>query len=322
MINLVSVLLPVYNVERYISACLNSVVDQTFKNLEIVIVDDGSTDNSWEICNQYAKRDSRIVLVSQVNKGLAGARNTALNHARGDCIAFIDSDDFVTLDYVEMLVDRMERFSADIVACGRWRYSEKGAVEEHRPAFSNNVMNGMDALRALNSYRSFDMSMCSKLVRRDLFEGERFPEGKLSEDQFVCYRLLAKAHSVYYDSRPLYYYRQRIGSISRNSKVNTYPIEASREQLRFLLDAYPELRYAGETSCLFSRVAVFNAFVIRGKSIPEDTKTKIDNNRLRYLAFALKNPDLSIKKKIQGIAFCLFRPLYKKIYLSYQGRLM
>lgn len=316
---LISVVVPVYNVEEYLRECLDSILNQNEGRFEIVAVNDGATDSSREILAEYASLDDRIRIVDQENMGLSGARNTGVAAAAGEYIAFVDSDDFVAPDYLSKMLENAEAHFSDISVCGRAIYSDGISRHHERPGFSGRVLSPNEAVRALNSYTSFDMSMCGKLFRAYLFEGIEFPLGKNSEDQFVCYKLLLKARKTYYEDVPLYYYRYRVGSISRGSRVNTFPIEASREQLATLQNQCPELVYAGETSCFFSQVAVYNAFALRRCDLPEDVASAIRNEAASYLGSVLRNPDIPKTKKVQALVFIIARPLYKRIYLMQRG---
>lgn len=316
---LISVVVPVYNVEDYLSDCLDSVLAQSEGDFEVIAVNDGSEDESRAILSGYAELDRRVRIVDQENRGLAAARNTGVSVARGEYLAFVDSDDLVAPDYLSRMLVNARRFNADVSVCGRAIYVDGAASHQERPGFAGRGLSAVEAVRALDSYRSFDMSMCGKLFARYLFEGIEFPEGKNSEDQFVCYRVLLKSSRVYYEDAPLYFYRHRPGSISRSLRVNTYPIEASSEQLAFVQERYPELVVAAKASCFFSRVAVFNAFAVRGCEIPDVLRESIEHETRAYLDAVIRNQDLAVKKKLQAVAFCFARPLYRKIYLFSRG---
>lgn len=316
---LISLIIPVYNVQDYLEECLDSVLLQDYENFEVVAVNDGSTDNSREILENYERRDSRIRVIDQRNKGLAGARNTGVAAACGDYIAFVDSDDYVTSEYLSAMAANAITHDADVSICGRAIDSNGSCVHHIRSGFSGRPLGPAEAFRALNSYSSFDMSMWGKLFKADLFEGIEFPEGKNSEDQFVCYRLLLKASRAYYEDKPFYVYRHREGSISRGSRVNVFPIEASHEQLRYVEALYPDLIYAAETSCFFSQVAVYNAYAVRDRDIPDNISEVILSEPKSYLSSVLGNSDIPKVKKIQALAYCFARPVYRRIYLSKRG---
>ena len=316
---LISVVVPVYNVEEWLPECIESILVQDEERFELVAVNDGSTDSSREVIARYADADKRIRIIDQKNEGLAGARNTGVRAARGRYLAFVDSDDFVSPNYLSAMLGNLNAHDADISVCGRAVYANGKSAHHVRPGFANMELDPKEAARALNSYKSFDMSMCGKLFDRKLFKGISFPEGKNSEDQFVCYKLLLKSRCVYYEDAPLYYYRHRTGSISRGSKVNTFPIEAAHEQLEYFKEQCPALAYAGETCCFFSQVAVFNAFAMRGRGIPVDLERTVRIETPTYLKSVLFNRDIPTVKKAQAIVFCACKPVYKYVYLSRRG---
>lgn len=318
---LISVVLPVYNVENWLSECIDSILRQEESRFEVVAVNDGSTDSSRDILARYAEIDNRIRIIDQPNMGLASARNTGVAESRGKYIAFIDSDDYVDQSYLSTLLHNIILYKVDISVCGRAIDCDGNITHEFRPGFANKILVPEHAFRALNSYKSFDMSMCGKLILRELFKGITFPVGKNSEDQFVCFKLLLKAKRIYYVDAPLYYYRHRSGSISRGFRVNVFPIEASGEQLRFIELSHPNLTFAAKTSCLFSQISVFNAFVIRHREIPDYIMRSIRKDAPRYFFTVLFNPDISVFKKMQALAFIFCRPVYKYIYLNKRGRL-
>lgn len=316
---LISVLLPVYNVETYLVQCLDSLIAQTEQDFEIVAVNDGSTDGSRSVLADYAIRDNRIRIIDQQNQGLAAARNTGVDYARGTYIAFVDSDDYVSPEYLAVMLSDMRLHDVDLSVCGRQIDNGISLQPHSRPKFSGRVLTSREALHALNSYQSFDMSMCGKLFKSELFSGIRFPVSKNSEDQFVCFQLLMKAQGVYYQDIPLYTYRHRIGSISRGSNVNVFPIEAAHEQLHAFERGLPDLVGAGKTSCFFSEVAVFNAYALRSKPMPIDIEDLIGRESKQFLPSVLTNPDISFRKKAQAVAFVFCRSLYEKFYLSQRG---
>lgn len=312
--DLISVLIPVYNVEAYLDKCLNSIIRQDCSNYEIVLVDDGSTDNSSAICDMYANRYANISVIHKENGGLAAARNTALLHARGSLIAFIDSDDFVSTDYLSSMYENIIKYGVAIAACGRFIYSdETGSKEERRPYYARRVLNSDEALIALNSFRSFDMSMCSKLIRRELFEDVQFPEGKLCEDYYIAPILLLKACAVYYDDTPKYYYRHRSGSISRSSKINYAQIDASDAQLNLLTQWRPSLRRHAVTASCFARIAISNEYAKRGLEIPDDEGREFVAFVRRNISSILSNKDLPLVKKVQALCFALSGKIYHGI---------
>lgn len=207
-IPLISVIVPVYNVELFLKKCVDSIVEQTYTNLEIILIDDGSPDNCPEICDEYAQKDNRIKVVHQENSGLAHVRNVGLKHATGDYVTFVDSDDYVTPNYVEFLYKGIFENNADLsiasfVVC-KENDKKKSPIEKEKYVVvtKTQCMEYYTSLR-LNPF----ISAWNKLYKRDLFDGITYPDGKLYEDAFTTYKLFEKAKKIAFTLTKLYYYR-------------------------------------------------------------------------------------------------------------------
>ena len=218
---LVSVIVPVYNVERYLPECVESILGQTHRNIEVILVDDGATDGCGLLCDGYAQRDGRVRAVHQANRGLSGARNAGLDVAEGEFVSFVDSDDAVSPLFVETLLGEMvtevpksgNSSSVDIVQCGFCR--ERRGLEGSPGEVSYERLTGLRASERLQFDSTGSCTVVwNKLYRRELFENLRFPEGKRHEDEFVTYRVLWMAGGVSVTDACLYYYRQRGDSIT------------------------------------------------------------------------------------------------------------
>ena len=236
---LVSVIIPVYNVEKYLDKCLTSVIHQTYRELEILLIDDGSPDRSGEICEEYARQDSRIRVIHQANQGISGARNTGLDAASGEYIQFVDSDDWMDADMVERLVTAAAEKNYDIVLCGCREVDENNsaidrAVFEGRGPFE---LKKEDALQHLLEDRIVLSHVWDKFYRASLFEELRFPVGRHFEDLFIMHRLFLKADSFYHINAPLYNYFQRSDSI-----CHAWPLKNRLDYADGLLDRYEDLR--------------------------------------------------------------------------------
>ena len=215
---LISVIVPVYNVEPYLEKCVQSICRQTYKNLEIILVDDGSTDKSGQMCDEFALNDSRIVVYHQKNTGQAGARNYAISIAKGEYIGFVDSDDWVADDMYEVLLTSLQKNDADISMCGR--FSVRGDVIKESPLFhldNETIMDNREAVKRFLTYKAIDSSMWDKLYKKELFNGVTLPLGYICEDVPAVYMLLAKAKRVVHCAKPLYYVLIRSGSTSRST---------------------------------------------------------------------------------------------------------
>lgn len=213
----ISILVPVYNVEKYIKECLDSIINQTYQNLEIILVNDGSTDNSGNICDEYARKDTRIKVIHQKNQGLATVRNVSVAAATGDYIGFVDSDDFISPDMYKDLVTIAEDKNADIVMCNLGYVDQDGnEIPNYRSAkpITERELTGTEFVTELsNNYNSIYVVTVDKLYRRNLFEGIRYPDGKINEDEAVIHRIAHKCKKIVFTSNAYYFYRQQPTSI-------------------------------------------------------------------------------------------------------------
>lgn len=207
---MISVIVPVYNVEPYLRKCLESVLNQTYRDLEILIIDDGSTDNSGQICDEY-KKDERVRVLHTENRGLSAARNLGLDEANGDWIGFVDSDDWIEPDMYEVLLRKAEETGADVVECGC--YTDYATTSDEHPAIQRMVSN-IEAVEALikNEVRT---QVWNKIWRSHLFTDIRFPEGHSFEDVATTYKLVGDA-TVTGVPENSYHWMQRKSSISQS----------------------------------------------------------------------------------------------------------
>lgn len=237
MNSLVSIIIPVYKVEDLLERCVNSILTQTYKNIEIILVDDGSPDRCGELCNQYALKDERVKVVHKKNGGLSDARNAGIKIANGEFITFIDSDDWVSEDYVRVLHDLLISRGADISVCNFIRTSTETTIERSEKQDVIHEFSNIQTLENLcgSFYQQLTVSW-GKLYRISLFENIEFPVGKVHEDEFTTYKLLFKANKVVVTSRALLYYWQRPDSIMGTGfkiKNRLHAIEAFEERVDF-----------------------------------------------------------------------------------------
>ena len=210
---LISIIVPVYNVENYLDACMRGIMNQTYSNIEIVLVDDGTTDNSGEMCDQYARLDGRIKVIHKENGGLSDARNKGIVQANGDYIMFIDSDDVVSYNLVEYLYKLVKDNSADIAICDTVHcYSNEKVIFKEETNIK--LFESEDAIAEMLYQKSFLVSACGKLYRKEYFEEILFPKGMLFEDSAIMYKIFDKANKIVYGNAKLYGYMHREGSIT------------------------------------------------------------------------------------------------------------
>ncbi len=215
---LISIIIPVFQVERYLDACLTAVVNQSYRKLEILLIDDGSTDDSGQICERRAAADARIIVVHQENRGLSAARNEGLRRSKGSCIAFVDADDIPATDYIEHLYRILCDSRADIAVCDYTTQPEAVGCSQKKEKIR--AISSGQMLRQWHGRRMrLETVVWNKLYRREILlpggDFHVFPEGSLHEDVYVSHLLAERAGLIAITSRKLYYYRKRTDSISR-----------------------------------------------------------------------------------------------------------
>ena len=213
---LISIIVPVYNTEKYIDKCIQSILSQTYKIFELLLIDDGSTDNSGAICDNYAKKDDRVKVFHKVNGGQATARNLALQIILGEYVGFVDADDWIEPNMFEELIHAIG--DNDIVMCGRYNVAENTGCRT--PFFTSDSpiqMDSQEAIRRFLLYDKIDGASCDKLFKRELLYGDFYPEGYICEDLPFVYNVLKKANGVIHVGKPLYNYLQRSGSTSKST---------------------------------------------------------------------------------------------------------
>ena len=219
---MISIIVPVYNVELYLEACLNSILGQSFSDFEVILVDDGSSDHSGAICDEYKNKDSRVIVIHQDNQGLSGARNTGLKVARGDYITFVDSDDVLAGNYLWILYDALIKENADISSCICHDFMDGTMHEFPESVYTGDtdclVCDGKTAL--LELYKGNPLVLIGspfKLYKRAVLKDLRFPVGRLHEDQAFTPLALYKAGKIVFVDSRAYYYRVRKQSITHQS---------------------------------------------------------------------------------------------------------
>lgn len=262
--DLISVIVTIYNIEEYIEECIDSIINQTYKNLEIILIDDGSTDNSGKKCDEFAKKDNRIKVIHKKNGGVSDARNVGIDIARGAYIQFIDGDDYIEKDMIEFLYYNIQKYSADISICSNYIFDEEECIDK-----GQNKLYIYDRLEAIKE-TLIDEKICSylwnKLFKADLMKDIRFPKNRLFEDLLVFPKLVERASKIVLDDVAKYYYRQRTGSIlhKQSKELRLAYINAALEVIEYLKLKAPELEvyfaynYAHITIKTFNDIGLFH----------------------------------------------------------------
>ena len=261
----ISVIVPVYKVEPYLRKCLDSIINQTYQNLEIILVDDGSPDNCGLICDTYAAQDRRVKVIHKTNGGISSARNAGLAAATGDWVGWVDSDDWIEEELFACVLEQAARHGADVIAFGH--------VEECR---NRTYIRSWDQALLLNAEEALELllknempcAMWDKLWRRPLFEGIPFPEGKNYEDMAVTHRLLLRAKKVVCLPIAMYHYVQRTDSILGDStlanRMNHYL--TAMQRLEELKGQWPQFLHLLEGQCVASAVTIWCGYYINTRA--------------------------------------------------------
>lgn len=315
---LISIIIPVYNTEEYLAKCLDSVVRQTYKKLEIILVDDGSKDRSLEICQQWQKKDDRILVVHKKNGGAASARNAGLDIAQGQYIGFVDSDDIIAEDMFECLYRGIQSSNAGIADCGIYHFTNVSEIAEDHKNVSAVELNAQQALNALFTLK-IDTSFCCKLFDRAVFQEHRFLEGETNEEFPLLIPAILTGNGVVRIPDHKYFYRQREGSVTQgrlpNTKVLIKNLRLMEDQLKQHGMKVPSFGFFAAQYSLFHCLKLEKRFDILTKELKEDYRqyrSILWKNALTYLF----SPHSTAKNKIFYLLVLtkLLRPLYKVLY--------
>lgn len=297
---LVSVVVPVFQVENYLDKCIQSIVNQTYHNLEIILVDDGSTDHCPEICDNWGKKDTRIRVIHKKNGGLSDARNVGLHVARGNYMAFVDSDDWIDSRFIEYLYIAMQQTNADIAACDVLKVNDGFEPRNiENKSFNLEIFTSKEAINDILHDRRFRAVAWNKLYKIEILEGEQFEVGRLHEDEFFSYRLYDKAKSLVYIDIPLYNYRQRIGSIMASFSLQHLDVlDAYLGRIKLLQSRYPDLVIKDKVNFCITCINLYRKV---SKDDKKSAKIRIQNCR-KLIRFSIKEFfELTAKEKVYVI---------------------
>ena len=313
---LLSVIVPVYRTEKYLNECIESITNQTYKNLQIILVDDGSPDGSREICEAWGKRDSRIQVIHQKNAGQALARSAGLRAAAGDWLAFVDSDDYIAPDMFELLLRAAEESGADIAEGGHC-WDVDGEIQERKGFSTRPILSSKEAVTYFLEGRTVNSGVWGKIYRRNLWEGVAFPNLATAEDLVVLAQLLGKMDRMTQVDKVFYYYRCNADGVTKSpySEKKSDVIKALRQVSNFVLRRYPDLT---DSVHVFRAEYILNFLIVFSKE-PELKKRFPDDFRQYTLLFkedirALLRAD-SIPPKRRLEALLVYLGLYRPFWM-------
>lgn len=315
---LISVVVPVYNVEKFLPQCIDSLLAQTHPNMEIILVDDGSTDESGAICDGYAARCKNVRVIHKKNGGLSSARNAGIAAASGKYIGFVDSDDFVDNTMYDTMLKAAISHNAQVIACGRYITDEDGNItDEQFSLAAENFYCTKNALKEMLTSGDLDVSVCDKLFLLDIFADIQFPVGEINEDAAIIFQLIARSAQVVHIGKPMYYYRGRTGSITKSGyKPNKIQALNHAEAIcSFVCDLYPDLTPFCKQYTVFlccQLLSLMLKFSDAPNQYPEHYRRYISIIRkdIRYL-FNNKHVDRMWKLRGVMIYLNLYGPLYR-----------
>lgn len=316
---LISIIVPVYNVEKYLPQCIESIINQTYENLEIILVDDGSTDKSGSICDEYSEKDKRICTIHKENGGLSDARNVAIDIAKGEYLTFVDSDDYITKDYIEYLYKIIIEDNADISICSKLNFYENIQLKEPKSSGEMKKFTGLEAMENMFYQKDINPSACFKLYRKELFEGIRYPKGKLYEDLGTTYKIFFKANKVIWSPAQKYFYLQRQNSImSKKFSANNFDrVELSKELLNFVDENCSKLHQAAVARFFVSNIQVLRELPLKDKQYINMIET-ISHNIKKYRKSVIY--DKKVKSINRLIAIFSYLPMgaFQKLGIVYK----
>ncbi|SMC40372.1 Glycosyltransferase involved in cell wall bisynthesis [Oscillospiraceae bacterium] len=318
---LISIVVPVYNVEKYLRECVDSILAQTYHNFELLLVDDGATDSSGEICNEYAESDPRIQVFHKENGGLSDARNYGIDRIKGDYITFIDSDDFVGKEYLDILIRMAEEHKADISAIGTIVFEDDGEIPDCTVSDDIIVETADEAIIDMLLRKNFGLSAWGKLYASDLFDQIRFPAGKIYEDLFTTPYVAKESKKIVFSNSRQYYYRQRSNSIV-HSKLSQkdYVIFEGHERLREFMkeNKIPNGKDAANCRFMDDLVGIILQRLVYNDNYVSEIKKLLSENKT-HVAEGLRNPFLSKGRKSQ-LRLALLSPRLYKAILTLRNR--
>ena len=274
---LVSIIVPVYNAERYLRECVDSIATQTYGNLEIILVDDGSTDSSGNICDDLSDLDGRIRVIHKVNGGVSSARNVGIDAALGEYLMFVDSDDTIIPESIELMLKKSQEYNADIVSAGLLDYGREKSFEN-----GVSIWAGDEALRQSLSDHPRGFSMCSKLYRTQVLGDSRFAEGvKINEDTLLLFEIFCKQPTVVNIEDRIYFYRPNDRSASRAVYSEKFEdiLRVADKKRQMVSDKFPELLPLAENMMLKSRMNLLQILCVRTRK----EKKKLERELIKHI---------------------------------------
>lgn len=317
--DLISIIVPIYKVENYLEKTIKSLLNQSYRKIEIILVDDGSPDNCPQICDKYKLEDKRVKVIHKKNGGLSDARNVGIKNATGKYITFVDSDDEIENDYIEYLYYLISKYNT-LISITPHKKIENGKIKNEGEGFVEEKLSQREAFKRLLLNQGFSVSSCGKLYNAKLFEKVEFPIGKLCEDNGTTYKLFDKCDCIAYGNKPKYCYIIRNESIttSKFNKRKMDLIELTDQMCNYIVKEYPEL-----SDCVMHRKIESRFAVLRQMVFSKEYYNSTEMMQLiKYIKInkkvIMKNPYSSKRDKIALITLLLGKKIFKFSWIIYK----
>lgn len=321
--SLISIVFPMYNVERFVKKSLESIVNQSYENIEIIIVNDGSTDEGVRICRDFAIKDPRIILIEQENQGLSAARNTGLNRAKGAYVMFVDSDDWIHRDMITILYQDLVANDVEVAMCGYKKVREGDSGVSIIENKNLEVISSKEAIQRMLLGEWW--SACMKLYHYSVFKNLRFPVGRNNEDYAILVQVFEQCKQISYNPTALYNY------LTREDSITTKPLNErsfdevvnGKEVLEYVKEKFPQFSKEAERNLGASLIKLIMQIDLDQSGNYRDKQLELLDLLNNHYSSFVKNPFIPKRQKVFLFVMCYFnsyfRKLFLKIYQSYNS---
>lgn len=315
---LISVIVPIYKVEQYLRKCIDSILNQTYKKLEIILVDDGSPDSCGKICDEYANIDERIKVIHKKNGGLSDARNVGIDMANGEYIVFIDSDDYIEMDYIEYLFNLLKNNNCKMSICSHYVETIENKRIDYGKKYSTTVMNTEECMRRMLCDEGFSVSAWAKMYKKELFANVKYPINKLCEDNGTTYKLIRQCEKIAYGNLSKYIY------VKRENSIMTGKFNLKKMDLVELTDNMAnelEMDFSSIINAIHRRMIYARLSVLRQAVNDENVDKKIINTLrkdiLKNWKEFIRNPEIKNLDRIAFISLIFGNNFYRNAWNLY-----
>ena len=317
---LISVIIPIYNCELFLEKCINSITTQTYKNLEIILVNDGSTDNSKKICEQYAKKESRIKVIHKKNGGAAEARNVAIKEAKGKLITFVDADDEILPNYIQNMYELIRKYKTKLAITSYIVVGKKNKIDIGKK-YKEQKIDTKECLERLLLQQGFTVSPCAKMYEKELLLKHPFPEKYPYEDDATTYKIIMECDEIAYNNQSNYLYYKRENSVTNKSfsKDKLILLKYGEEMQNKILNKYPELKETVIAKCISYKFSILRQMTnAKLNSEMKKTKNEIKKTLKSQYKEILKSSKSGMKDKCAILSLLLGEWYFKLCWNLYE----